>query len=567
MAAAVAVLIHLAVSTLAAIGLGLITGRITPLIALASLGLGAGAGIVGWHGLRNKERRLPRITFLPALVYSFIVFAGLQHFLYLLYYDRHSLKTLHLNNFGDLSMHIHYIRHVASRAGFWPQNPEYAGELLRYPLGMDLYNSLWEVLGVPTDSHLFAVGVVMTVVAVALLHGWMGWWGVGAFFLNGGLSNWQCLWKGRIYDFQNQVAWKNFFLSLWITQRGFLFAIPAGAYLIKTMTEHILGERTLTRNERWICTLLWSCLAWFHLHSFFIVTLIITVFMVVHSKARTVMGIFVPAVLGGFLFVIFSTDSFARAGVMHLQLKWVAGQQNVLSFWLVNLGPWIFLWLATLFILLKKPATQLLTIAIALSTLFVLFAMVMLAPWDWDNIKILLWIYLVTAWLMWKAWVNRLSAINAFVIGSLVFFPGAVSLVSSLPGNAQGTQLYRAEELWESRTALRDLPEGSVLAVSPDPNHPAMFWGAKVAVGYPGHLWSHAIRSSERERKLDALLKGREDWPSLAREIKATHIYWGEHEKRKYGAYNPPWRSLLKNVSPSSRIEVYELGGLQNTQE
>ena len=564
---AVAILIPLAVSTLAALVLGLVTGRITSLIALASLGLGAGAGMVVWRSLRKEQRYLPDISFFPALLYCFILFAGLQHFLYLLYYDRHSLKTLHLNNFGDLSMHIHYIRHMASGAGFWPQNPEYAGELLRYPLGMDLYSALWEVLGVPTDTHLFVVGIVMTVAAVVLLHRWMGWWGVGAFFLNGGLSNWQCLWKGRIYDFQNQVAWKNFFLSLWITQRGFLFAVPAGAYVIKTITEQILGERTLTRNERWTCTMLWSGLAWFHLHSFFIVTLVIALFMVVYKKVRIMMGVFIPAVLGGFLFVIFSTDSFARAGVMHIQLKWVAGQQNVFTFWLANLGPWIFLWVATLLMLLKKPFTRLLPIAIALSALFITFTVVMLAPWDWDNIKILLWIYLVMAWLMWKTWVNRLSSITAFVIGSVVFFPGAVSLVSSLPGNNQGTQLYRAEELWESKTALRDLPEGSVLAVSPDPNHPAMFWGATVAMAYPGHLWSHGIQSSDRERKVDALFKGRDDWPSLARGIKATHIYWGENEKRKYGAFNPPWRSRLKNVSSSSRIEVYELKGFQNTQE
>lgn len=564
----VAVLVHLTVSTLAAIALGLITGRITSPIALVSLVLGAIAGAAVWRGLRNNgERRLPDITFFPALLSCVILFAGLQHFLYLLYYDRHSLKTLHLNNFGDLSMHIHYIRHMASGAAFWPQNPGYAGELLRYPLGMDLYNALWEVLGVPTDSHLFGVGLVMTVIAVALLHRWMGWWGVGAFFLNGGFSNWQCLWKGRIYDFQNEVAWKNFFLSLWITQRGFLFAIPAGAYVMRTVTEHILGERVLTRNEKRVCTLLWSGLAWFHLHSFFIVTLVIALFMVVYKKVRTMAGIFIPSVLGGLLFVIFSTDSFARVGVMHLQPKWVAGQQNVFAFWFVNLGPWLFLWLATLFMLLKKPTTRLLPIAIALSALFVTFTVVMLAPWDWDNIKILLWIYLVMAWLMWKTWVNRLSAITAFVIGSVVFFPGAVSLVSSLPGNTPGIPLYRAEELWESKAALRDLPKGSVLAVSPDPNHPAMFWGTVVTMAYPGHLWSHGIQFSERKGKLDALLKGRADWPFLAREIRATHIYWGEHEKKKYGVFNPPWRPRLKNISPSSRIEVYELRGFQNTQE
>ncbi len=542
---------------------GLIAGRLNAPIAIVSLEIGVIASIWVWRRFRSENRSYPEIKFLPALLYSFIVFAGLQHFLYLLYYDQHSLKTLHINNFGDLSMHIQYIRHMASGARFWPDNPEYAGELLRYPLGMDLYNALWEVLGVPTDSHLFVVGVVMTLVAVSLLHRWMNWWGVGAFFLNGGLSNFQCFWRGGLNDFQNETAWKNFLLSIWITQRGFLFAIPAGVYVIKTVTEALLGERTLSRLEKTLCVVLWSSLAWFHLHSFFIVSLVLGISMALYKKMRLMADIFVPAVIIGLPYVFFASNSFSSAGVLHIQWNWVAGQENFLKFWIVNLGPWIFLGALAACSVFKKAYVHLRSYAVVVFVLFFVFTFVMLAPWDWDNIKILLWLYLMIAWLVWRTWLSRLSPIVLCLVACVVFLPGAISLVSSLPGNSGGVELYRAEDIYESKAALMDVPVNSVLATAPDPNHPAMFWGAKVAMAYTGHLWSHGIHYEGREPKLEGLFKGREDWLSIARDIGVTHIYWGDSEKRKYGSFNPPWLHQLKNISRSAKIDVYDLQGVR----
>jgi hypothetical protein len=248
---------HLVVSTLTAMLLGLSMGRIDAVVAVASLAAGTAAGVIVWRRLPDERSLFPHTGFLAALFYSFIVLAGLEHFLYLLYYNQQGLYTLHLNNFGDLSLHIQYIRHMASGARFWPDDPGYAGTVMRYPIGMDLYNALWETLGVPIGSHLFLTGLVMTVITVSLLHKWMGWWGVGAFFLNGGLENWKIIGSGRLMDLQNALAWKSFFLSLWITQRGYLFALPAGVYVIKTVTDVLLDEKVPSREEKIVCSSLW----------------------------------------------------------------------------------------------------------------------------------------------------------------------------------------------------------------------------------------------------------------------------------------------------------------------
>ncbi len=556
---ALAFLIHLAVSSFTAMILGLAVGLVNTPVAVISLGLGTAAGILVWLKFKEDRSLFPDIKFAPALLYGFIIFAGMEHFLYLLYYASHGLRTLHLNNFGDLSLHIQYTRFIAGGARFWPENPGFAGDLLRYPLGMDIYNALWETLGVLLDSHLFLTGLFMTVVAVSMLHRWMGWWGVGAFFLNGGLANWRSLWTGHIFDFQNALAWKSFFLSLWITQRGFLFAIPAGVYVSKMIIETILGERTLRNEEKVICAVLWASLAWFHLHTFFILTLALGMFIVLYKKPRLIFEVAMPAVSAGLVFVLFSTKGLSKAGVLHLQPGWTAGQENLFTFWLINLGPWLIFAAAGLFFVFEKSFARLRWIAIPAFALFIVFTVVMVAPWDWDNIKVLIWPYLFVAWIAWRTWLTKLPSRAAFVIGLIAFFSGTVSVVSSLPGNNSGVELYRASELWDAKAALAGLPADCVLAVAPDPNHPAMYWGAKVAMGYTGHLWSHGIDSSARENQLERMFRGDKDWLSLAKGIGVTHIYWGENEKRKYGALNPSWLARLKNVSRSQTIRIYDL--------
>jgi hypothetical protein len=557
---ALAVLMHLVVSTLTAMLLGLSMGRIDAVVAVASLAAGTAAGVIVWRRLPDERALFPHTGFLTALFYSFIVLAGLEHFLYLLYYNQQGLYTLHLNNFGDLSLHIQYIRHMAGGARFWPYDPGYAGTMMRYPIGMDLYDALWETLGVPIDSHLFLVGLVMTVITVSLLHKWMGWWGVGAFFLNGGLENWKILDSGRLMDLQNALAWKNFFLSLWITQRGYLFALPAGVYVLKTVMDVLLDGKVPSREEKIVCASLWSALAWFNLHAFFIISLTLGICILLYRKLGPMLGIVVPAAAVGLAFSLFSVLGLSRPGVLHLKWDWVANGENFFWFWLVNLGPWLLLAGWAVFALRKKALAGYRYMAAVFFLLFFVFTWVMVVPWEWDNIKVLFWLYLLIAWLVWRTVISRLSPATALLIGCIVFFPGAVSVVSSWPGNGNGVQLYRVSETWEAKAALMDVPPDAVLAVVPDPNHPAMFWGAGVAMGYPGHLWSHGIDYADREQKLDRIFRGESDWRSLAHDIGITYIYWGENEKRKYGAFDQPWRHDLKNVSRSPEIGVYEVG-------
>ena len=211
---------------------------------------------------------------LEVIVTILVLYVSARHFLWMFFELDAKLMTLHANNFGDLPLHINYIREIANGVSFPPVNPSFASEVLRYPFGPDLYNALWEILGVPMASHLFVVGLLSTIVAVTVLRWFGSWWAVGGFFLSGGLAGWTLLTGHPIAgDLLTGIDWKNLFLSVFITQRGVLFALPVGILLMESTRRIFFGEVRASKTVLTTLGLMWGILPLFHAHAFVIVSL------------------------------------------------------------------------------------------------------------------------------------------------------------------------------------------------------------------------------------------------------------------------------------------------------
>ena len=81
----------------------------------------------------------------------------------------------------------------------------------------------------------------------------------------------------------------------------------------------------------------------------------------------------------------------------------------------------------------------------------------------------------------------------------------------------------------------------------------------KTKTGYAGLCRS--ILANERawfRAELEKIFRG-EDWLASAKSIGVTHIYWGDSEKGKYGFLDQPWKHQLRNVSRSSKIDIYDV--------
>ena len=240
-----------ATATLIAAAVATATGGLSPSLSATSVLLSAVAGV--FAGRATAARRHPEggelagavdgVARGPGLsdllaVACFAVVAARQ-FLWLLHERGGVLYTLLPNNYGDLPLHWTYIRYLANNASFWPENPIIVGQRLRYPFGVDLFTALFVQLGASLPGLLAALGVLGSALAAFALFGWGRGFAVAAFLFSGGLAGFQWLTTGELLDYQSTVAWKNLFLALYVPQRGFLFALPAGLLLLTSGRERL----------------------------------------------------------------------------------------------------------------------------------------------------------------------------------------------------------------------------------------------------------------------------------------------------------------------------------------
>jgi hypothetical protein len=267
-----ATLAFAATVTVSAIILAFMRPGLSPWVGWASAACGIIAATAAWRTTSSPARI--EATFWDRLMLIVFGLVSLRAFLWLAYVRGDEICVLSPNNLGDLSLHLNLIRYLASGISFWPESPILSDAPLTYPLGADLFNSVLEVCGVDTF-----VGLVWTGLAGAALTGyalwlWGGAFGLAAFLFNGGLAGFAVLRTLRIDDFQDELIWKNLFLSMFVTQRGLLFALPAGLLLLYDWRAYYF-RGSVFLVPLWLQLLIYASLPLFNLHAFLFLSVIL----------------------------------------------------------------------------------------------------------------------------------------------------------------------------------------------------------------------------------------------------------------------------------------------------
>jgi len=239
------------------------------------------------------------------------------------------------------------------------------------------------------------------------------------------------------------------------------------------------------------------------------------------------------------------------------------------QFWLVNFGAWIplvlfFVGITALSIWkqFKEPDFKIpasVAFLIPAVAIFALGYFVKFAPWEWDNIKIIVWAYFIILPFLWNDLISLWpSSLRALVCVAL-FASGFVSLLGGLAAGRTGFGLVDRAELDAVGMVVRKLPADARYAGFPTYNHPVLLHGRKMVMGYPGHLWTQGFNYSEVETKLQALMKGAPNWKEIARSLGARYLFWGREEKVKYLTSTRPWEREAALVAVGDWGAVYDL--------
>ena len=187
----------------------------------------------------------------------------------------------------------------------------------------------------------------------------------------------------------------------------------------------------------------------------------------------------------------------------------------------------------------------------------------MFAPWEWDNMKIMIWCYMGTLPFLHEMLVEipGVMGIPARVVSYLMlFFSGFISLLGGLNGSHTGVEIAKRLELEPVSVAVRYLPPDSTFAGFPTYNHPLLMSGCKMVEGYDGHLFSYGIPYEERRKELTSLMMGVPGWQSIAGVLHVRYLYWGEREEQAYADSAQPWKNLPV-VAAGDWGTIYDLGG------
>src|ERR1700736_3039512 len=233
-------------ATVCGLLIGILTGGLSTAVSWVALILAAGFALLAYlrttdsepqaDALDQDQSKISKYHKLPIWILAgfFAIFA-VRSFCWLLFIDGSDLKIQSPVNLGDLGLHLTHIQFFANGVHLWPSNPIYVNsDHLRYPAGIDLFNALLLKTGFSLIHGLVWVGLLASVATFYAFYRWGGAFAVAGFLFKGGIAGVQGLRTFKFIDYQNvnYVAWKSIPLTMLVTQRGLLYAIPAGVILL-----------------------------------------------------------------------------------------------------------------------------------------------------------------------------------------------------------------------------------------------------------------------------------------------------------------------------------------------
>ena len=628
-------LIFVNLSTVCGLLLGMAGNGLNQLSAILSLISGAAFALAAYLGTsdtateqnisnspagkfsRASPHKRYRHVWLWAMAACFALFA-LRSFCWLLYIDGEQLKIQSPHNLGDLALHITFIKNFANGVALWPDNPIYVYSKLRYPAGVDLFNGLLCLVHVDLTRGLVWTGLIASLATFYAFYRWAGTFGVAGFLFNGGIAGFEFFKTLKFVDYQGgkTIAWKSIPLTMFVTQRGLLYAIPAGLLLLWSWRERFwrtgIQDRGRAPLPFWVELSLYASMPFFHVHTFLALSIVLASLFclellkqlklivdfvrkrgitamcsLVTQRTRwgTVLGdmriskhvalLVAGSLLPATFFVWLISDNFHAASMVEWTPGWVIrdpefGRPTIFQFWFDNFGVFIPLAVCLFAVCVwrhwkskikwNEKLPEDVAFLLPAAAIFVSGLLFKFAPWEWDNLKLMIWAYFLILPFLWSDLIARWSIPLRVGACIALFGSGFVSLFGGLAAGRSGFEFSDRRELDAVGVAVRSLPAEARFAAYPTYNHPLLLQGREVVLGYPGHLWTQGFKNYENvEQKLRELMEGAQNWREIARALRVRYIFWGREEMHNYPASKRPWEATAPLVASGGWGAIYDL--------
>jgi hypothetical protein len=409
-----------------------------------------------------------------------------------------------------------------------------------------------------------------------------GWWG-------GDVTLWHLT---QDYTISDAYRWGNSMVVLFITQRSLLLGMPLtiavlnGLWSIFTPTD-AGNENQKTKSallpfslSPLVLGLLAGMLPLVHLHSLaalFVVTAFCFVIRPAMWKEWLIFGAGVAVIAIPEL--LWSTAGTASDAKSFLGFNWgwdKGSEYNIVYFWLKNTGLTIPLIVAGLWLVFKSKlegpkskadgqrsrVSDLVLFYIPFAFLFIICNVFKFAPWEWDNIKLLIYwfvgslplIAMFLAWLWEKKGVWSVAAVGCLIVLTAA---GALDVWHTASGQIN-TRVFDAEAVKIGNEIRAKTEPHAVILNMPTYNTPVVLSGRLSLMRFPGHLMSHGIEYGPREDDVKKIYAGGGVADILLRKYNVDYVLVGPEERATLHA-NDSFFSQYPVAGDTGQYKLYKV--------
>jgi hypothetical protein len=498
------------------------------------------------------------------------------------------------HNFGDLPFHLTVTNRFVYGANFPPEHPSFAGVGLTYPFLTDFIGGMFVRAGAPIQQVIMWSTLTLCLALAALLYRWTfeltgsrgaAFLAPALTFLNGGLGWWRFVresWNhptpwtllARLpHDYtitsDNEFRWGNMVTTLLVTQRGLLLGLPLALVVFRLWWGTGASDPDAReRAARMIAAgVIAGMLPLVHAHTFAVVLGVAVCLAVLSSDRWQWLPFFMWSLALGLpqVWWLAQAGSVSGGTFVGWSVGWDRGDQNVLLFWLKNTGLLIPLIIVAVLWRGERPLLErrLLLFYVPFTFCFVVPNLFRLAPWIWDNIKVLVYWFVASVPLvalllarMWHGGGLR-SALAAAAFVSLTF-AGALD-VWRVASSAFAVRVFAREDIDFAQMVAERTGPTSLILHAPTHNHPIALTGRRSLMGYPGHVWSHGLDPGPREADMKRMYAGGPDAAELLSRYRIDFIVLGPPERLRMNP-NAGYFERYRRVGETGRYRLYRVG-------
>jgi hypothetical protein len=183
-----------------------------------------------------------------------------------------------------------------------------------------------------------------------------------------------------------------------------------------------------------------------------------------------------------------------------------------------------------------------------------------LAPWIWDNIKVLLYGFVgalpLVAYALARALRSRgvWRVAGALALASLVL-AGSIDIWRVVSRQTE-YQEFDANGVALAGVIRADTPPRALVLHAPTYNPPVFLTGRRSILGYTGYIWAHGLDYAGREADIKKIYAGDTDANALLKQYGVDYVEVGPVE-RAYMTVNDDFFAKLKMVGEAGDYRLY----------